>query len=258
MKCPKCKHVQQRTDECELCGIIFAKYYSFLLKKKFDRAVQKYHAQEFDAALEIFNAIVGAKIPKDTRIVRECKKYISLIGDDALLGAMPGPEKEPASEFQGPSINPDAKTDAERSYKKIKTIDSIHSSAPANLLKMNSKFKYIDIILRIIAFISLIPLFLMALFIGAMASGGPGAGILPGLMILSIASLLILFILFSILKPEILSKPFSKLGKISYAIGRSPAYIYALIGLYLDIKVIIEPIYCRFIEPVIKSSLNFN
>lgn len=34
MQCPKCKHVQRNTIECEACGVIFAKYKKFQEKKR--------------------------------------------------------------------------------------------------------------------------------------------------------------------------------------------------------------------------------
>ena len=115
MKCPKCKHVQGGTIECESCGIVFADFYALLVKRKFDQAVQKYHNQEFDAALEIFNAIVGARISQDKGIVSECKKFISSIKGDSEDEEILILENESTSEFQEISREPYAKKDFELS-----------------------------------------------------------------------------------------------------------------------------------------------
>ncbi|MDR3628940.1 MAG: hypothetical protein P4L42_01250 [Desulfocapsaceae bacterium] len=244
MKCPQCKHIQQGTVECESCGIIFTRYYKHLVKVKFNQAVQKYHAQEFDAALKIFNAIVGVKIPKDKEIVRECRDYISLINGN-LAQKTHGLGNQSLSEIQNTSQETGAQADIDLSIQEPTVMDFkdsfLHSQV--NLHGMNKKFKYLDITIRFMAFISLIPLFWAALILSAMTSGGPKTEIFRGHTILSIAGILIFLILFSILKPEILSVPFSRFGQIRHAIGRAPAYIYAPIGLYLGIRIIIEPIY---------------
>ncbi|MDR3629355.1 MAG: ankyrin repeat domain-containing protein [Desulfocapsaceae bacterium] len=123
MKCPKCTHIQQGTVECESCGIIFAKYYAHLLKKKFNQAVQKYHAQEFEAALKIFNAIVGANTPKDKEIVSECKKFILLIQAD------PKQKNIPVRAVNiGQSDRDDQETEKARPAKKIIRFNPILST----------------------------------------------------------------------------------------------------------------------------------
>lgn len=83
MKCPKCKHVQNTTVECESCGIIFTKYYKLIVKKKFNEGVGKYNNKEYQAALEIFKSIVNAKIPKEEQVIKECCNFISMIDNNS-------------------------------------------------------------------------------------------------------------------------------------------------------------------------------
>jgi len=41
MQCPKCKHVQRNSVECESCGLIFAKYKAFQEKKKQEQELRE-------------------------------------------------------------------------------------------------------------------------------------------------------------------------------------------------------------------------
>jgi hypothetical protein len=98
--------------------------------------------------------------------------------------------------------------------------------------------RLIDIIIRGIALISLIPLGMMGLFLSIMSTDSPQNGTLPAFLVLGITGLLSLLILCSIFKPEALSKPFAILGKISFAIGRMPAYLCSLFGLYYGLTIL--------------------
>jgi cation transport ATPase len=174
MKCPKCKHVQRGTVECESCGIVFADFYALLIKKKFDQAVQKYHDQEFDAALEIFNAIIGARIPKDEGIVSECKEFISLIKGDSQDEEILVLADESTSEFQEISQEPYAKTDFERSdndlalknHSEHKKKDIISNNQRNDEKNTNSQYQskpYQTRIALLLLWVSLLPSLLISL-----------------------------------------------------------------------------------------------
>ena len=149
MKCPKCKSVQKGTVECESCGVVFSDFYSLLVKKKFDQAVQKYHDHEFDTALEIFNAIVDAKIPKDKGIVIECKKFISLIEGDSVHEGKTCPKchsplEEGATECQNCIViyDPYENPSLSLGNRAIMTNDQVHQSSCVEVTIAHSRLAF--------------------------------------------------------------------------------------------------------------------
>jgi hypothetical protein len=79
MICPKCKHEQLGKVECEECGIVFARYYNTLIKKNFDKAVNKYNEKEYEIALNIFNKILNSRLPKNENLIKKCEFYVTTI-----------------------------------------------------------------------------------------------------------------------------------------------------------------------------------
>lgn len=57
MICPKCKHKQDNTVECESCGIVFERCYRLILKKKLNEGIVLYREGNYKDALEIFRYI---------------------------------------------------------------------------------------------------------------------------------------------------------------------------------------------------------
>lgn len=60
MRCPKCKHQQSNTVECEACGVIFERYIQFQEKKK---------AREITAAKELENKKGGGSVAKILQVL---------------------------------------------------------------------------------------------------------------------------------------------------------------------------------------------
>lgn len=98
--------------------------------------------------------------------------------------------------------------------------------------------KLIDKIIRGIALISLLPLGLMGLFLSIMSTDSPQSGIFPAFLIFGITGLIAWLILRSIFKPEALLKSFARLEKINFVIGRIPAYLCSLFGLFYGLKIL--------------------
>jgi len=80
-------------------------------------------------------------------------------------------------------------------------------------------FSAIDKIIRGIALVSLIPFLIFVFVLSCFASDSPSTGVQAALTVLGVGVLISVLILFSSLKPEMLSKPFFKPGKISLVIG---------------------------------------
>ena len=92
--------------------------------------------------------------------------------------------------------------------------------------------RYVDLVVRFIAGVSLIPLTLFMLFMATMAGDSPHSGPLPSIIVLVIGSFVTLAIGFSCVAPNKLEaklKPYIPLSRI---MARAPAYLYAAPGLY--------------------------
>ena len=82
MECPKCRHTQEHIIECESCGIIFDKYFSLLIKKKFNAAVQLYNEGKLQDSLNAFKELMEENIDKDKIVDEKCNLIISKINSD--------------------------------------------------------------------------------------------------------------------------------------------------------------------------------
>jgi len=58
MRCPKCKHEQQNTLECEACGLIFAKYRKVQERKKQEAAEAAENKEKSGAGMKILQLVV--------------------------------------------------------------------------------------------------------------------------------------------------------------------------------------------------------
>jgi S1-C subfamily serine protease len=58
MRCPKCKHVQKNTVECEACGVIFERYLKFQKKKKEKEAFEAEAAEKKGGISKIFQLVI--------------------------------------------------------------------------------------------------------------------------------------------------------------------------------------------------------
>jgi len=108
---------------------------------------------------------------------------------------------------------------------------------------MNNILSLIDKAIRGVTLVSLVPFALFGLIMSVLATDSPSSGILPGFIALAIFSLIGALIFFSSLQPEVLAKPFFKLGKIANIIARLPAYIYAPFGFYYGGRIILNVIF---------------
>jgi hypothetical protein len=111
-------------------------------------------------------------------------------------------------------------------------------------LENNTKhiYYYLDLLIRIVAGISLIPLAYPAMILGSLASDSPSSGIFPGIIVFGFCAVLITPILVSCVRPDIISERlvggFGKYDRfIAIAVGRAPAYICAFSGLYFGLEI---------------------
>lgn len=74
MKCPKCKHVQEENVECEVCGVVYKKYFNFF-KKKYDNALSEYENGRLDNALDLLESAQKA-LSDDLNFIADCKRAI--------------------------------------------------------------------------------------------------------------------------------------------------------------------------------------
>jgi hypothetical protein len=91
---------------------------------------------------------------------------------------------------------------------------------------------YVDLLVRIVAGVSLIPLALMVLFLSIMTDGASRSGSIMGFLIIGIGYCLIWFLYMSCVNPDILALKCERyLGRARWIV-RAPPYLYAPLGLY--------------------------
>jgi hypothetical protein len=112
-------------------------------------------------------------------------------------------------------------------------------------------FLWMDITIRCIGLLSIVPLLPVLFFLAIMASDSPRTSGLSILLVFGGVGILITsLILFSSLKPEMLTKPFLRESIISLILGRLPSYLSAIIFL-----IFMKP--CKYLlEAMIDHFLN--
>jgi hypothetical protein len=97
---------------------------------------------------------------------------------------------------------------------------------------------YVDLVVRIVAGVSLIPLAFLTLILSIMAGDAPSSGPIPSILIFGIGSCIIGILAISIANPDYLAlklEPY--LGRARWIV-RVPAYLYAPFGLYYGERIL--------------------
>ena len=98
-------------------------------------------------------------------------------------------------------------------------------------------FLAIDYTIRGIALIALIPFALASLFLSVMATGSANS-LMPMLLVLGVALVIGLLTVYSSLSPQVLTKFIAKFTKVSFILGRIPAYLMAYFGVADGISIV--------------------
>lgn len=97
---------------------------------------------------------------------------------------------------------------------------------------------YVDVLIRFVAGLALVPLAILLLFLAIFAADAPGSSFIPSLLIVGLGGGLVFLIFKACLSPDSLSEKLGVFGKYSKIVARVPAYLYALVGLYFGSRLI--------------------
>jgi hypothetical protein len=101
-----------------------------------------------------------------------------------------------------------------------------------------SAFRAIDLFVRALAGLALIPLAIAVFFVAIMAGDAPKSGILPSLLVLTVGGTIVSLLGLTCVIPDALATKLTWFGKYSRWVVRAPAYLYAPFGIYYGERVI--------------------
>jgi hypothetical protein len=99
--------------------------------------------------------------------------------------------------------------------------------------------RYIDLLIRFIAAVSLIPLALLTIFLAIMSGDSPHSGPLPFLIVLAAGGAVTCLIGASCITPDALAARLERYVPYARYIVRVPAYLFAPFGLYFGSRLIL-------------------
>ena len=108
---------------------------------------------------------------------------------------------------------------------------------------MKKYISSLDMVIRGIALVSLIPFALVSLVMSVLTTDAPGSSIFPMFAVMAAALIIGILVFISSYMPSALSDPLSKLGLVSLIIARIPAYIFAPLGLYYGAPILLNIIF---------------
>jgi ABC-type nickel/cobalt efflux system permease component RcnA len=101
-----------------------------------------------------------------------------------------------------------------------------------------SVWHYVDVLIRFMAGLALVPLAIIVLFLAIFATDAPGSGLVLSLLVVGLGTGLVFLIYKSCRASDSIAEKLEMFGKYNKMVLRIPAYLYAPVGLYFGSKFI--------------------